>query len=232
MTIRSLVTATAVTVCGLFAAPAAFATPLNIDFGNYYADTPSSSLGAASGQTGSWNRIADFSTPTGVVDIFGNATSVTIEITASNMTGAAIDGITEADLLMRDAFFVYGATTWSLAMAGLTDGTYDVYLYDLKNPNQSTGSGSLNGVAIADIEADFNGTFLNGGNYQVLSGVVVTGGLLNASAGGDLNLHGYGLAGMQIVERSSESNDIPEPATLALFGLGLAGLAFRRKFAR
>ncbi len=209
--------------------PSASATALNIDFGNQGPGVaPSSSFGAASGQVGVWNNITAFVTGAGIVDTTGAATGVAISITAATMGGFLPLPSGDANDLMADNFF--DGNSWSLSMTGLSNGLYDVYLYEPHNSLVGTGAGTLNGVAFGDINGNFSGgTFTAGSNFHLLSGVTVAGGLLTASAVPVLSSSCCsGLSGLQLVPLF-QAQQVPEPGTLTLFGLGLAGLGYMRR---
>lgn len=203
----------------------ASAEALNLDFGSGSFLTgiriPSNSFGAASGQTGAWNAISQFSTPSGVIDVSGAATSVAINITAVTMGGYMTTTGFPPDptALVEDNFYGY---SWTVSVTGLHDGLYDVYLYDPNHPDVGTGAGTVNGAGFGNINGNFSGTFQLGSNYHRLSGVLVSGGLLLASVTSG-TVYG-GLSGMQLVP-------IPEPETYAMMlaGIGLLGFAARRR---
>jgi hypothetical protein len=221
----------AVLLAGSFAGwNTASAEALNLDFGSGSFSVggirvPSNTFGAASGQTGAWNAISAFSTPSGVVDVSGSSTSVAINIAAVTMggymttTGFPLD----PTALVEDNFYGY---SWTVSITGLHNGLYDVYLYEPNHPDVGTGAGTVNGVAFGNINGNFSGTFLLGSNYHRLSGVLVSGGQLLASVtSGAVPVYG-GLAGMQLVPAP-----VPEPETYAMMlaGLGLLGFASRRR---
>ncbi|MCP3892798.1 MAG: PEP-CTERM sorting domain-containing protein [Desulfobulbaceae bacterium] len=210
--------------CLLLVVNSAHALPLNLDFGTS-GGPPSAGFGAASGQTGTWNNITQFSTISGIVDIYSNTTSVAVSITANQMDGSTSLPDGNANDLMEDNFFSYSPNSWSISITGLTNGMYDVYLYEPHNSRIGTGSGSLNGNAFTNINGNFgSGSFVQGSNYYLFSNVAVTGGTLTAT--GSQTIGYSGLSGMQIVsdQQGPGPAPVPEPATMFLFGTGLAGL--------
>jgi hypothetical protein len=204
----------------LVSALAADATPINFDFGSADA-APSSGFGAASGQAGIWNRIVDFATAAGIVDLGGDPTGVTVLISAEEMSGVSGPPGDDGKLLMGDNFFS-SSQPWTLTITGLTDGLYDVYLYEPVHDSVGTGAGTVNGVSFSDINGGYSGTFSEGSNFHHLAGVSISGGQLFATGS---NASFSGLSGLQLVAASAP---VPEPATLSLLVLGLAGASARR----
>jgi hypothetical protein len=124
---------------------------------------------------------------------------------------------------MMKNFFGLG---WSIAITGLLDGIYDVYLYDPNNGAIGTGSGNVNGVGFSNINGNFgSGTFIEGVNYTLLQGVSITGSSFLASVGMGVS----GLSGIQLVPTVAQPAAIPEPTSLLLVGTGLLAIAIRIK---
>jgi hypothetical protein len=197
----------------------AVAAPVYVDFGSYSA-APTSIFGAAAGLPGVWNNVAGLGTTWNLLDVSGTTTDIDITVTAESADGTGGFGTTDAHRLMQDNFYATPGKAWSVTFAGLTDGLYDVYLYEPMNQFLGTGSGSVNGVSFTSINGNFFGTLVQGSNYLLLTDVLVTNGTLIAS-GGDLSTPN-GLAGMQLVDRTPEPTTVPEPGVLPLLGIALA----------
>ncbi len=209
---------------GLAISATALAVPINVDFGLKGHVITSTTFGAASGQTGNWNNITAFSTPSGIVDIGGNATSVAITVTAGTMGGIFPLPTGDANALMEDNFFSSSGASWTISITGLSGTLFDIYLYEPHHGAVGTGSGTVEGIAFSNINGNFSlGTFVLDSNYHLLSGVTITGGTLTAT-GSQPGTHS-GIAGIQVVPLAA----VPEPGTLGLLTAGLLGLAFARR---
>jgi hypothetical protein len=217
-----------IAVTGLFATAApALASSLYIDFGSSSA-APSSLFGAAAGTAGVWNNVSGLGTVADLFDAFGVRTDVDVTVSAESADGTGGGGTTDAYRLMQDNFYSTPGKTWSVWLSGLTDGLYDVYLYEPMNMFLGTGTGAVNGQTFSNINGNFGGTFIKGGNYLLLSDVLVTNGTLSATGGETGALSG--LAGLQLVDRRpSPTTPVPEPGTLLLLSAGLAAAGVRRR---
>jgi hypothetical protein len=202
------------------------ASLLNIDFGNA-TGSPPSSFEAASEQSGSWNTIISLGTTTGLIDLDGNSTSVSITVSAGAINGSASIGSDNMNKLMGDNFYKAANNAWTVTLNNLNNGIYDVYLYDPYASNVSTGAGSVNGITFTDINGNRNGgVFAEGVNYHLLSGVAVTDGTLVATGTSSVSGDYGGLSGLQITPSA-----VPIPGAAWLLGGGLVCLVgIRRKF--
>jgi hypothetical protein len=192
------------------------ASDLNIDFGN--ADGgPSSGFGAAAGQAGSWNVIADGNQQS-LVNLAGLTTSAQITVTASSFAGANSDPAHSGDLaaLLDDNFYSNPNTSWSFTITGLTDGYYDIYYYAPSNAGVDTGNFTLNGNAISNIPGDDGNGFTEGVDWEVYPDLDITAGSLTAVSSSINEFQG--LAGLQIVA-------VPESSAWRMTMLGLVGVA-------
>jgi MYXO-CTERM domain-containing protein len=197
---------------------------LNIDFGSYFAP-PSNSYGAAALQAGTWNWITSTGTTSNLVDLSGNPTSVSVNVTAQTMGGWSDTGTTDIAHLRASNFFSMGAP-WSVLFSNLDNGTYSLYYYAPTNGALSTGNFTANGVAISSIKGSSSATLNQGTDWDVRSGIQVTGGSLLLTS--DV-LGGYeGLAGLQLVQGQGQVST-PEPTSLLLAGSALLGIAALRR---
>lgn len=180
---------------GLLVTGSSLAQSLNIDLGSYF-DTPPSSYGAVANQEGTWNTLGLGAT-SNLVDLQGFATPVAATVTAEGddgWTNACEDDVHA----LRDDFVYTEAGTWNVALTGLANGDYTVYLYGSTSNGLATGNMTVNGTEVANIlsrACDFRGV----PTFRVVH-VNVTDGTLTIS--GDRAGTGYnysGLAALQLV---------------------------------
>jgi hypothetical protein len=193
------------------------ATLINIDFG---VNTLSpSSNGAASGQTGIWNMVNNLGLTSSLLDINGVATPVDLNLTAGRIQGNSGDHTITP--LLSDNFFSYGGRSWSFTLTGLSTGLYDIYYYAPLHSSVSTGSFTIDGTSLSSLSGGI-GNLVQGISWDVLGGYSVNGSLTFRS----ISTTSYrGISGLQLVQKTQ---DVPEPSTIAIFALGMIGLASRR----
>ena len=126
---------------------------LNIDFGAHFG-TPSDAFGAVSGQTGRWNAVGLGAT----YNLENTSTAPTaVSITVSAQTaGAYGNGCpwgTDLESLGADNFYVQ-AGKWEVTLAGLANGSYEVFLYAPNSDSVGSGTMLINGIAVAEIPGD------------------------------------------------------------------------------
>ena len=172
-------------------------TELNIDLGDVFFGDPSDAYGAASGQTGRWNSVGLLVT-TDLLDTAASSTAVSISVDADSAGGAAGQCLNPDDqALMDDNIFTYQGT-WTVILAGLANGFYEVYLYAPTHPSAATGNMVVNGVFVASIPGSLACEFSFGVStvrmwVEVLNGTI--------SLVGDWAQTGFdnvGLAGLQL----------------------------------
>ena len=228
----------ALAALGLVAVPCPVtAQSLNINFGDYYAPNVSSTFAGAAGQAGTWDWITQTGTTAALTGLGGNATGVSLSLTADVADGGfGPHPFTDVQDLADSNFFDFGGQggVWSVSLTGLQSGPYDVYVYAPANiaPVYTTAF-TLNGTPEAGIPGDkSNGdTLIPGVSYGHYSGVSVgaNGTLTLAEIG--TSSSASGIAGLQIVRHSVPA--VPEPSVFVLLGLGLLpiGLIARRRLA-
>jgi len=172
---------------------------LNIDLGDHW-DSPTDAYGAASGQTGRWNNVESLGVTPNLVDTAAVPTAVSITVTAGVVTGWTGNCVMgDANDLLGDNVFTFEGT-WTVNLAGLTNGIYEVFLYAPGNPAVATGNMLVNGIAIASIPGDSTCGLSEGVSWVSVTIAVVDGTL---SLMGDWAGSGFdyaGLAGLQLRE--------------------------------
>ena len=201
-----------------------YAQSFNIDFGTEYGAV-SSTYGAASGQTGTWNEITQDG-PVSLLGLSGATSGVSYHSAAGLDYSSTIAKTTSSDEynLLCDGMDVMNGT-WNFSITGLANGNYTIYYYESASTAVSTGEFTVNGVS-ATVLASTSPTLCQNNHWDLQ--VTVTDGTLSfvGSSSQDGSNY-YGLAGLQIV------GAVPEPSTYAFFGgaaaLGLVLIRRRRK---
>lgn len=198
-------------------AGAAVAQSLNIDMGSV-SGPPSSSFGAGAGQAGVWNNIVVLGNTSNLVNLSGAATSVSLNLTADDISGNAGGSGNDVRLLKGDNFFSGEGANWSFTLSSLQNGSYTVYAYGNVNSIVPTRDFTVNGIGVSSFQAADSDTLVLNTDYKIVSGVVVNAGTMTFASS---NTTGFGgLSGIQLTFAT-----VPEPGTMALAGLGIAGAA-------
>ena len=177
----------------------------NIDLGDN-AGTPSDAYGAASGHAGRWNTV-NLGVSSGLVDTATSPTAVSITVSADTDGGQSTGCLTtDADACVGDSIFTINGT-WTVSLAGLADGIYDVFLYAPRHDEVATGNMLVNGTAVASVAGALDCDLTEGvGSARVR--VAVLGGtlsLIGDSAGSGFSY--AGLAALQLMASDMIFND-------------------------
>ena len=227
--IRVLNTLPSALYCGalvLFAVVPVRAGSFNVNFGNLEIPAPSSSFGAASGQSGLWVQQPQVGALFNLTDVSGSQTGVSMSMGVNILgppLGSGPNQSTADNIsLLRNQTFVnfFQGGPWSLTFSNMDTGTYSFYYYAGTKQDVSTGALTVNGLFGPNIQGSPNFTLNEGTDWEVVTGVEVTNGILQVAETQNTPLFS-GLAGLQIVQTSGEvpnTNTTPEPSTLWLAG--------------
>lgn len=212
----------------------AWGQSFNVDYDLYNghaltgAGAPSSSFGAASGQTGFWESLPnDFAGPYYLRDLHGVQTGVAVYATGLGGGGGWNNPNLSGDFkkLMADGEFI--SDGFELRLEGLANGRYDVFTYCMK-PNDRYGDSTIiiPGARVPEQRAFgymTNNVFLQGVTHTAHTDIVVNNGIMRIQ-GRAQGAQGF-LNGFQITL-------VPEPSAILVFSTMFAGYIFFRRQAR
>lgn len=181
------------------------AITVNVTFGT--SGNLASTYGAAASQPGTWNHVSTTGITSDLLDLNGDATGVSINLTATSATGdAGLPNATDDDSeLLKYNFYSSDGNAWSVSLSGVASGDYEVYYYAPGHSNVSTGTFTVEGIVQSELATDIR-TLSQGVSWDVAT-VTVSDGSIDLQS---TNISGNrGLAGIQIVA-------VPEPETLSL----------------
>jgi hypothetical protein len=206
-----------VTVCLFFSVNPLSAYDINLDFGNANG-TPTNTFNAAA-QAGEWNTLG-LGAHSNIFNISGVATPVTALVTAeSGGSGAGCSG--DEGALFGDQIHSSN-DSWTIALSGLNNETYDVYLYAPGNSLVPTGAMSVNGTPVSSIPGNAVCDLIDGTSYVSVQ-VSITDSTLTITG---TNATGWsGLAGLQLDDPSDTPPQRPASIpTLTEWGMILMSL--------
>ncbi|OHB52452.1 MAG: hypothetical protein A2Y10_15275 [Planctomycetes bacterium GWF2_41_51] len=206
---------------------------VNVDFDtNNWATWPGINTCAGIGvapDTGTFWNSKIYSDPAGVFralkDSYGNDTTVGINLNVSYgwALGETVFGGTtplpiEQQILMRDYIYVAGSNTGNVKLNGLTNSSFDIYLYGQnRNGGQFTKFivGSQNKETTLDNAATVKTQLWENEDYVVLKNITPVDGMITITWTTGTGASYAPFNGFQLVQ-------VPEPLTLILLGIGTA----------
>jgi hypothetical protein len=234
--LRGLMVAGAAAI-GLAGAPPAQAGLVNVDFNT--GDPSATYSGAAvTGAAGDvWNGIngGTLGSPLDgsnlpLVDATGANSGVALSFSgtsgAYDSTGnGCLMSATSFAPLMCDYIYRFTGEVATLTLSGLTPGAaYDLILYAMANEEGRVTDYTVDGVTKSVTAGAASGLVLST-NYTEFTGTVAANGVLSFTFGGPSEGN---LDGLQLTQTVT-THPLPEPATLALLGLGLAAAGYQRR---
>jgi len=165
-----------------------------------------------------------------LLDAVGASTGITLRFAG---TGGAFDATASSCLMSASSFaplmcdYLYRSlrVDASVTLAGLTPGAaYDLILYASANTEGRITEFTLDGISQSVTAATASG-FALGTNYAEFKGVVAATGLLSFTFTGPSEGN---LDGLQLIQTGCGGATLPEPAAIALLGLGLVAVAWQR----
>jgi hypothetical protein len=164
-----------------------------------------SSYAAAAPAPGVWNHVDTLGTTSNLVDLSGTPTGISINVSATTASGSNGSSSDNDSLLLQFQMHASNNVPWSVTFNGLANGEYDVYYYAPSHSAVSTGTFTLEGVLMPEMDTIVQ-SLSQGVNWDVAT-VNITDGELNFES---VSTFWYrGLAGIQIVA-------VPEPSTTGL----------------
>jgi hypothetical protein len=176
-----------------------------------------------------WNYNKTASGSGSLIDASGASSGLSINYSSDAPYSPYTDGTNKNNFATTSYANLYGgyiATTGngiSITLSGLYAGeAYNLYVYSEQDGTGSSGRSAritANGVSAVDTQ-DGAGTFILNANYVLLSGTANASGqvVINvANLNGEADINGLQL------------QTLPEPASLSIFGAGLAGLGWVRR---
>ena len=176
--IRLVVFCAVAVVTTLALSDRANAVSINIDFLSIRnIGVPPDTYGAAANQSGRWNQInEDATSPTALQDLGGGSTFVQIELSGGLSDGSGTSALSADDRALLADNFLAAGSSWTVAITGLTNGAYNVYVYAPTNGLVSTSAFSINGAVQVELSgSETNTTITEGTDYLVASTILTDG---------------------------------------------------------
>jgi hypothetical protein len=227
-----------------FLTTSAAATSIYIDFDQPIGGpgVPLNTYSAAAPMAGTWNGVLAKD------GVYGSATvaGALFDISGTALPGVFVDlggstGIQPTvnapstlgthQALLGDYFdtSLAPAPPWVLQINGITNGTYDIYVYAPSDPNLTTSAWSFpTGAPQTDIAGSTDSVLNLGIDYLLVQTTVTNNSLVLSSGSVGGIAAPSGLAGIQLLQVSA----VPVPGAIWLFGsglLGMVGMAIRKK---
>ena len=186
-----------------------------------------------------WNQVIGNGVSSNLVDETGATTSVGLSVSnaAGNFNSIvnAVNIPSHSNSLSQIGGYLYGAGTGTFIFTGLEAGVlYDIWVFGTRAFDNSNDVTINSGAVTFTQTYSANQMFVNdllGLNSMNLADFVIS---ANSTGTSELRIDispaanapfaSWAIGGLAI-ERAA----VPEPATLALFGLGLAGIGYRRR---